>query len=97
MMAWWRPRSTSRPADGSGLTARLLGDGLVPVASALGQHREPARRLAYDEVQVILARDLPVIPLWHEHNVAVMNVDVRAFRIDPSATLWGLATAWKAR
>jgi pimeloyl-ACP methyl ester carboxylesterase len=28
--------------------SQLLGDGLVPVASALGQHREPARRLAFD-------------------------------------------------
>jgi hypothetical protein len=35
------------PASGS-LKSRLLGDGLVPVASALGQHREPARRLAFD-------------------------------------------------
>lgn len=35
------------PDDGSP-KARLLGDGLVPVASALGQHREPARRLAFD-------------------------------------------------
>jgi hypothetical protein len=33
----------------------LLGDGLVPVASALGQHREPARRLAFDrERQAVL-------------------------------------------
>jgi pimeloyl-ACP methyl ester carboxylesterase len=29
------------------LKARLLGDGLVPVASALGQHHEPARRLRF--------------------------------------------------
>lgn len=29
------------------LSDRLLGDGLVPVASALGQHRDPARRLAF--------------------------------------------------
>jgi len=35
------------PAEGSA-KASLLGDGLVPVASALGQHREPARRLAFD-------------------------------------------------
>ncbi len=35
------------PAGGS-LKEHLLGDGLVPVASALGQHREPARRLAFD-------------------------------------------------
>ncbi len=34
------------PAGGN-LKASLLGDGLVPVASALGQHREPARRLGF--------------------------------------------------
>lgn len=32
-----------RPGD---LNDRLLGDGLVPVASALGRHRDPARALA---------------------------------------------------
>ncbi|HUS68103.1 MAG TPA: ABC transporter substrate-binding protein [Kofleriaceae bacterium] len=54
-----------------------------------------ARRALYAEVQEILARDLPVIPLWHEHNVAVMSADLRGFRLDPSATLWGLASASK--
>lgn len=37
--------TTSRAPDGT--RARWLGDGLVPVASALGQHRSPARRLAF--------------------------------------------------
>ncbi len=42
------------PAGGS-VKEHLLGDGLVPVASALGQHREPARRLAFDrEHQVVV-------------------------------------------
>lgn len=42
------------PATGS-LKARLLGDGLVPVASALGRHREPERRLAFaDDRQVVV-------------------------------------------
>jgi pimeloyl-ACP methyl ester carboxylesterase len=31
----------------SGLKGKLLGDGLVPVASALGRHHESARRLAF--------------------------------------------------
>jgi pimeloyl-ACP methyl ester carboxylesterase len=31
--------------------AALLGDGLVPVASALGQHRTPAKRLAFAETR----------------------------------------------
>jgi pimeloyl-ACP methyl ester carboxylesterase len=34
--------------EGGSLKEHLLGDGLVPVASALGQHRDPARRLAFD-------------------------------------------------
>jgi hypothetical protein len=34
---------------GGGAAAALLGDGLVPVASALGQHRTPAKRLAFPE------------------------------------------------
>ena len=33
----------------SGPLSRWLGDGLVPVASALGQHREAARRLAFTD------------------------------------------------
>lgn len=42
------------PTSGS-LKARVLGDGLVPVASALGRHREPARRLDFpDDSQVVL-------------------------------------------
>lgn len=39
----------------AGLKSRLLGDGLVPVASALGRHRDPARRLAFaDDRQAVL-------------------------------------------
>jgi len=42
--------TTARQAGGDALgeVARWVGDGLVPVASALGQHRDPARRLAFD-------------------------------------------------
>ena len=39
--------TTSRRPSGS--PASWLGDGLVPVASALGQHRSPARRLAFTD------------------------------------------------
>jgi hypothetical protein len=35
-------------AAGGGLKGRLLGDGLVPLASALGRHRDAQRRLAFD-------------------------------------------------
>jgi pimeloyl-ACP methyl ester carboxylesterase len=39
--------AASLGADGGSLKEQVLGDGLVPVASALGQHREPARRVAF--------------------------------------------------
>jgi peptide/nickel transport system substrate-binding protein len=55
------------------------------------------RRAYYAEVQAILARDVPIIPLWHENNVAVMNVDVRGFELHPSAGWWGLVSASKVR
>lgn len=36
-------------AQGGDLKGRLLGDGLVPLHSALGHHRDPARSLAFPE------------------------------------------------
>jgi len=36
-------------AQGDDLKGRLLGDGLVPLASALGRHADPARTLAFRE------------------------------------------------
>jgi pimeloyl-ACP methyl ester carboxylesterase len=35
--------------EGGNLKGRLLGDGLVPQASALGRHRDPMRRLAFEQ------------------------------------------------
>jgi len=55
------------------------------------------RRVYYGEVQAIIARDVPIIPLWHEHNVAVMNVAMAGFELFPSSSLWGLLTAAKGR
>lgn len=40
--------AASTGQHGSDLKGRLLGDGLVPLASALGQHADPARTLAFD-------------------------------------------------
>ena len=57
---------------------------------------DPARRKAiYAEVQRLVARDLPVIPLWHEDNVVLSNVDVQGYAIVPDARFAGLATATK--
>jgi peptide/nickel transport system substrate-binding protein len=55
------------------------------------------RRAIYADVQAILARDVPIVPLWHEHNVAVMNIDLRGFELYRSANLWGVVAASKER
>ena len=38
----WRP---PRPQESGGLHSKVIGDGLVPLASALGEHRDPQRTL----------------------------------------------------
>jgi peptide/nickel transport system substrate-binding protein len=55
------------------------------------------RRRIYAEVQTILADDLPVIPLWHEDNLTLMNVDVSGYQLYPNASFWGLLTTHKQR
>jgi peptide/nickel transport system substrate-binding protein len=49
------------------------------------------RRVIYAQVQILLARDLPMLPLWHPDNVVVARRLVQGFRMWPSAQLSGLA------
>jgi peptide/nickel transport system substrate-binding protein len=53
------------------------------------------RKRIYATVQRILARDVPVISLWHDDNVAVMRKNVRGFQVLPTAMLTSLARAYK--
>ncbi len=51
----------------------------------------------YAEVQEILASELPVVPLWHEDNIAVMNVDLEGYEILPNARFRGLTRVFKRK
>ena len=53
------------------------------------------RKALYDEVQRLVAEDVPVIALWHENNIVLSNVDVEGYHTTPNARLAGLASAWK--
>ena len=53
------------------------------------------RKVIYGEVQRLVASDVPVVPLWHENNIVLSNVDVQDYRITPNARIIGLASAWK--
>jgi len=47
----------------------------------------------YSEVQKILARDVPYVSLWHEHNIAIMREGVEDYFITPNARFEGLKVA----
>ncbi len=44
----------------------------------------------YREAQALLHDELPIIPLWHEHNVAVMRDAVRGYRLASDGNYGGL-------
>jgi hypothetical protein len=51
------------------LRARHLGDGLVPVPSALGQHKDPARRLPVDPAHRLVVCQTGHVELVHHPDV----------------------------
>jgi peptide/nickel transport system substrate-binding protein len=54
------------------------------------------RKALYSAAQRIVAEDLPIIPLWHEDNVVLSNVDVQGYAIVPNARFIGLLGATKS-
>ncbi len=63
----------------------------------LGRHTlDPAsRKPLYAIAQQLVARDVPIIPLWHEDNVVLSNVDIAGYQIVANARLAGLVTTFK--
>jgi peptide/nickel transport system substrate-binding protein len=53
------------------------------------------RKEIYAQLQSIVARDLPIVPLWHEDNVAVLNKSIEGFYVLPNAYLAAFAAVNK--
>jgi len=53
------------------------------------------RKVIYSQAQRLFARDLPIVPLWHEDNLALVNVDLEGFEVSANARLAGLSKVWK--
>ncbi len=53
------------------------------------------RREIYGDIQRVLARDVPVVSLWHEDNVAALRREVRGFALLPTALLSALTHTYK--
>ena len=66
-------------------------DSLLTKANA--ETNEADRRRDYVEVQQILARDLPSIPLWYPNNEVVHSIRVVGVKLDPGGTFDFLRTA----
>jgi peptide/nickel transport system substrate-binding protein len=66
--------------------------------TALGRRTgDPVKaRAIYDQVQRIVATEVPIVPLWHEDNVVLSRDDVSGFAITPNARLRGLIETTKA-
>ena len=69
----------------------------VDELTSAGRHEldQVKRKAMYSEVQRLVAAEVPMVPLWHEDNVVLSNVDVQGYTITPNARLIGLASAWK--
>jgi peptide/nickel transport system substrate-binding protein len=66
-------------------------DALLEQANA--ETDEAARRRDYVEVQQILARDLPSLPLWYPNNEVVHSTRLVGVKLDPGGTFDFLRTA----
>jgi peptide/nickel transport system substrate-binding protein len=91
----WFFHSSSIPSgEGSGGANRwryasaeadaLIEKGVLVVA-------EEERKQVYGDLQSLLARDLPVLPLWHEDNVAVVSARLSGYGLLPTAPFTPLA------
>ena len=65
------------------------------IALGAGQTDLEARKETYRQVQAIVMRDLPVVPLWYETVVAARSERVEGYTLSPFASYAGLATARK--
>ena len=55
----------------------------------------PKRKDIYRQIQQILARDVPVISLWHEDNLVVIRKAVDGYKIWPTTSMSSLAQTGK--
>jgi len=87
---------TRENLDAGGNRMHFRSDALD--ALLLAGRREPdreRRRAIYADVQRLLAKELPVISLWHEDNVVAHRRQVQGFQLLPTGQLTSLARTHK--
>jgi peptide/nickel transport system substrate-binding protein len=87
---------TAKDPDGSNRW-RYKNPEVDRLAEAGRTELDPERRKAiYGALQRIIADELPIIPLWHEDNVVLTNVDLQGYQIVPNARFIGLVGSSKS-
>lgn len=93
----WFFHSTNIPPGGSssnrGGYRNAALDALLDRAAA--ETDPAARRPLYAEAQRVVARDLPIVPLWYESIVAARSTRLEGYELCPYASFVGLASARK--
>lgn len=70
---------------------------LDPLLEEAARADRDRRRALYAEVQATLARDLPYLPLWHEHAVCVVSTRLEGYDCSPHGFFTPLARAREVR
>ena len=86
--ASWPPNGGNRVRYHNPLMDRLIEQGRMTLS-------QTTRKIIYSQIQEIAAGDLPFLGLWHEMNVAVMNHNIRGYKVTPGASYISLRDAWK--
>ena len=87
--------SKSLPPDGAN-RMRYINSEMDGLLDRGRQELDPDKRaVIYAEVQRLRARDLPLLPLWYQHNVAVAGTNVVGWTVPASGDYAGVVTARK--
>lgn len=81
------PNGANRVYYSNPLVDRLLESGRVELDEA-------QRASMYRQVHNVLAKELPLFPLWFTNNIAVMRRDVQGFQLYPLGSYYSLAHVW---
>lgn len=93
---WMLASSNIPPAGSASNRGGYRNDELDRLVTEGGATIDPeARKKIYDRIAAIVARDLPVVPLWHEAVVVGASDRVEGYRASPFASFVGLAQARK--
>ncbi len=78
----------ARPPNGNNTSSYCNPDMDSAQTDALKNFDRPTRKKAYDRIESILTRDIPVIPIWWPRQIQPVNPDLKNFTPNPVTADW---------